>query len=196
MARRRTADRQNALNELLGLQPTQCDLQLCLASLDDDDVPLFQRVQITEGVVDGFRETADDFLSKKRRAASDGDLALRDYDPQTKMDAHEVECIDLSTQPDLASQISGLADPAGMDVFSEDDDFVNRLRFYVTALSPPQDGDPAFLFRTYTPKKELSRSASFAIMLRRGQYDRIRDSVFLFDQRIDCVRDRWRSLHI
>src|SRR5579871_1553738 len=39
----------------------------------------------------------------------------------------------------------------------------------------------------YTPKKELTRSRLFAAFFRDGQYDALREPVFLFDSHLDCI---------
>jgi hypothetical protein len=41
-------------------------------------------------------------------------------------------------------------------------------------------------FRHYSPKKELSQHAAFALLLRRGNYNRVREKIFLFDGAVDC----------
>jgi hypothetical protein len=51
----------------------------------------------------------------------------------------------------------------------------------------PKEGKPALFFRNYSPKKELGRSLLLAITLQDGQYDRLRDKVFLFDKYVDCI---------
>jgi hypothetical protein len=46
--------------------------------------------------------------------------------------------------------------------------------------------DRALFFRKYDPKKELSRSKWFAALFSEGQYNRITEPTFLFDDEIDC----------
>ncbi|MGH2702474.1 MAG: Kiwa anti-phage protein KwaB-like domain-containing protein [Actinomycetota bacterium] len=61
---------------------------------------------------------------------------------------------------------------------------VNHLRFYAAVVT---DADQqATFFRSYGPKKELSRKGGFALTKGQGQYNRIKKKVFLFDDQVDC----------
>ncbi|HET9919174.1 MAG TPA: Kiwa anti-phage protein KwaB-like domain-containing protein, partial [Ktedonobacteraceae bacterium] len=66
-----------------------------------------------------------------------------------------------------------------------DDEVISGIRFYVITLGP-KSGLPVHFFRTYTPKKELSRSPWFVAFLHNGQFDHSSTPTFLFDTRIDC----------
>jgi len=178
--------KQTLFGKILTLDLDACEIQLFLASLTDDDTPDFQCVTITDDVATEFKEIVKKAIAKRKKDADEKDLVLQDYDPQTKLDQHEVEYLDLSAHSSIKNQIAALADVASLASFSEDDEFITKLRFYVLMLKPKQ-GDPVFFFRSYTPKRELNRSALFAIVLRKGQYDRFQERLFLFDQYIDCV---------
>lgn len=179
-------DARTTLDGILSLDADACEVQLCLASMSDGDAPDIQRVQISQEVAKEFRSVIKKTIERRKRDADKGDLVLKDYDAQAKLDRHEVERLDLTAHGFIKSQLSGLANVESLDVFSADDSFVANLRFYVMVLRP-QNGDPVLFFRTYTPKKELNRSAQFAIFLRQGTYDRFTDSLFLFDQYVDCM---------
>lgn len=177
-----------ALGDILSIDADSCEVQLCLASLAAGDVADIQRVQISKSLAGEFRDIVKNTLAHRKKDFDKGDLVLKDYDAQAKLDYHEIERVDLSiTDSDsLKKQILGLANIESLTVFSENDSFISNLRFYVMALRPKK-GDPVLLFRTYTPKKELNRSTLFAIVSRKGTYDRFTDNLFLFDQHIDCM---------
>jgi len=179
-------DPKTVLQEILPLAVDSCEVQLCLAALADDNTPDIQRVQISKDVAVEFREIVKRALAKRKKNDSKGDLVLKEYDPQTKLDSHEVEHLSLSAHASIKKQLIGLSDLAALDVFSEDEQFVANLRFYVIVLTP-ENGAPILFFRTYTPKKELNRSSLFAIVFKGGTYDRFSDSLFLFDQHVDCM---------
>lgn len=174
------------LQNILSLDFTDVGIQLCLASVSDSDVPDIQRVQISKKVAGEFRDIVKKTLTRRKKDSDKGNLVLHDYDAQAGLQSHEVEYIDLSAHSSIGNQIAGLANIGGLDVFKEDADFVKHLRFYVMVLRPKK-GKPVLFFRTYTSKKELSRSAWFAIVLKQGQYDRLTDNLFLFDQHVDCI---------
>lgn len=184
--KKKKPDTKTVLNRIVSLNVDACEVQLCLASMTDGDAPDIQRVQISEDVAGEFKEIVKKALTKLKKDYNKGDLVLKDYDPQAKPDHHEVESLDLSAHDFIKNQLDGLSDVATLDVFQEDSDFVSNLRFYIVVLKPTA-GVPIYFFRTYTPKKELGRSALFAIVLKHGTYNRVADSLFLFDQYVDCM---------
>src|SRR6185503_13920015 len=67
--------------------------------------------------------------------------------------------------------------------------FLASLRFYVIVVQLGK-ADPIYLFRSYTSKKELGRSTFFGALLSGGQFNRVRQPLFLFDHFIDCLSCR------
>ncbi len=172
---------------LLRLDVAGCDIGVLLASSSEDgESPNLQRLNISRDLAADFRGLVQRKLSAWRVESENGDLLLRHFDPGAKLEGYEIEYLDLSEHESIEKQIGGLADDASLKVFAEEDDFISRLRFYVIALQP-RNGPTAYCFRTYTPKRELTRSSMFGVGLKRGQYDRYRDLLFLFDEHVDCV---------
>jgi len=174
------------LQNILSLDSDVCEIQLCLASVSDDGVPDIQRVQISKKVAGEFRDIVKKTLTGRKSDWDADNLVVKDYAPQARLDIHQVEHIDLSAHDSIGSQIAGLANIENLDLFKENPKFVKHFRFYVMVLRPKK-GKPILFFRTYTSKKELSRSAWFAIVLKQGQYDRLTDNLYLFDQHVDCI---------
>lgn len=177
---------QTLFGKILTLDLDACEIQLFLASLTEDDTPDFQCVTITSDVATEFRDIVKKTVAKRKKDSDKSDLVLQAYDPQTKLDQHEVEYLDLSAHTSIKNQITALADITSLACFSEDHEFITKLRFYVLMLKPKKSR-PVFFFRSYTSKKELNRSRLFALVFKRGHYDRFSDRLFLFDQIIDCV---------
>lgn len=177
---------QNTLQDILKLDPTQHDVSIYLASLSENqDVPSYREVQMTEDVIDDFRTTIEGVLEGYRRQK--GDLEVVPYVGGAKPDDHQIPWIDLSDHGFVAKQIQSLRDRELFDQFNTDDEsFVNGLQFYVVVVHTT-DQSPAYFFRTYTPKKELGRSAYFAGLFSGGQFDQVNGPLFLFDRHIDCV---------
>ncbi len=175
------------LAEILGVDVEKCDIDVSLASLPDDHgIPSFQRLNISVDLAAEFRKIVGKVLDSWRTDNESSDLVLRAFDPGAKLDGFEVEHLDLSVHDSIEQQIGALVDGADLKLFTEEEHFVIGLRFYVILLKP-HDGEPIYFFRTYTPKRELTRSAFFGAVLQQGQYDRYKDHLFLFDHGIDCV---------
>ena len=180
------AEAQQALNDMLGMEMESCEIQLCLASLLEENAPEFQRVNISKSIAQEFRDVLESVLAKRRRDAESGDLVLHKYDATSKPDPHEIEYLNLEQHESIQTQIESLSDLHGLEVFAEDNDFVAKLRFYVITAKDKK-GNTAYFFRSYSPKKQLSRSPMFGAIMRNGQYDRYDESLFLFDRGIDCA---------
>lgn len=131
------------------------------------------------------QELAAEFLSTAQTASPNGDVVLRPYDPGYKPDRNELSYIDLAEHAAVAGLIRQVSQVQQAELFHEQDDVVDHLRFYAIVISPSARRHAVF-FRTYSPKKELTRRAGFAALLSRGQYDKVETKIFLFDRGIDC----------
>lgn len=185
MTNAKKGDASKILNDAVSLNCRDAEVQLCLASLSEDEIPIFQNVVISTSVADDFRTIAEAVLSKISRQLEDKDLELHGHVAGTKLDEHQIEYLDLAEHKVIADQIAALATPNDIEDFDATDDFIKSLRFYVIIVSPKK-GKPVRFFRSYSPKKELSRSLLFAITMKKGQYDKVIQTQFMFDPYIDC----------
>jgi Domain of unknown function (DUF4868) len=112
-------------------------------------------------------------------------VILRPYDPGRIPDWNELTYIDLAEYPQIAELIRQISQVTQAELFQERDEIVDHLRFYAIVVSPSARRHAVF-FRTYSPKKELTRRAGFAAWLSRGHYNKIDTKIFLFDRQIDC----------
>jgi hypothetical protein len=132
------------------------------------------------------RDLATEFLSvAKDSVPAATDVRLKPYEPGYKPDPDEVTYVDLSQNEELAQQIRAISQVQQAELFREDENFIDHLRFYAIVVSPNARHRAVF-FRTYSPKKELSRGASFAALLSHGSYDKVESKIFLFDRETDC----------
>jgi len=131
------------------------------------------------------QDLAAEFLSAAQAANPDGDVVLRPYDPGYTPDWNEVCYIDLAENEAIAELINQISQVQHAELFRERDEIVDHLRFYAIVVSPNARRHAVF-FRTYSPKKELTRRAGFAALLSRGHYDKVETKIFLFDSQIDC----------
>ncbi|HEX3880493.1 MAG TPA: Kiwa anti-phage protein KwaB-like domain-containing protein [Bryobacteraceae bacterium] len=172
----------HCLQTVRNLDVSAAGVSLYLASTNDKDPnPLFEQVQVTGEVVDNFRQV---FLSVRDQL--DDDTVLRRYEPGSKPEAYEVEYFQLDRIPEVAEQIRPLQTPLEIPLFRADDKFVDGLRFYALVLEGGGPS-PAYALRIYTRQKELGRSRSFGLLFTRGQFDRVTEPLFLFDQYLDCI---------
>ena len=176
-----------AFGGLIALDLDACRLAVCLASCPKGaETPQFEYLQVTDALLGVFRDVARATLAALAAEWRAGDVVLRAYAAESKPGDEEIEHLDLAAYPTLQQQIASLAQVYTLNVFEADKAFIANLRFYAIVATPP-DGDPITFFRIYTPKKELSRSHLFAAFFRDGQYDTVREPIFLFDSHLDCI---------
>ena len=126
-----------------------------------------------------------EFLAAAQTANAGGDVALRPYDPGYTPEWNELCYVDLAEHEDIAELIREISQVQLAELFRERDDIVDSLRFYAIVVSPTARRHAVF-FRTYSPKKELTRRAGFAALFSHGHYDKVDTKIFLFDRQIDC----------
>jgi hypothetical protein len=128
---------------------------------------------------------ATEFLSVAVAANPNADVVLRSYDPGYTPEWNEISYIDLADYEGIAELIRQVSQVQQAELFREEDEIVDHLRFYAIVVSPSARRHAVY-FRTYSPKKELTRRAGFAALLSRGHYDKVETKIFLFDSQIDC----------
>ncbi|HZS78715.1 MAG TPA: Kiwa anti-phage protein KwaB-like domain-containing protein [Ktedonobacteraceae bacterium] len=176
--------------DLLNLDLSVCEVTVCLAStLKEGQIPRFERLLLSARLTETFRSIAAYVQAHEKKDYNNGDTVLHAYAAESKPDAHEVEFLDLSSYQTILEQISPLSALADVEIFDADEKFIAGMHFYAIAVQPP-DGEPAYFFRLYSPRKMLARSRFFAMIYSQGVYDRVVDPLFLFDQLIDCVSYR------
>ena len=176
----------STLASIFELNLNDCEITVCLASFGaDDELPRMAKLQLSDELTNDFRGVVKKMTEKWKDANENGDLQLKSYEAGSKPEPYEIEYIDVSEHESIQKQIRVLASIADLLVFSGDDDFLSGLRFYVIIIQPNQ-GTPVYFFRLYSHKKELHHSPFFGAVFDRGQFDRVRTPLFLFDQYIDC----------
>jgi hypothetical protein len=173
----------NAIRRIGDLDLAECNVELYLAATTaDEPTPDYQYVQITADVANEFRE-----VFRNVREHLESEIVLRAYDAGSKPDSHEVEYFVLEDFEVVNAQILPLVSIARPQVFSADEEFVGRLRFYVMVMRFSDGGGPVYAFRTYSKHKELQQSHMFGFVFARGQFNRVAEPVFLFDSLCDCI---------
>jgi hypothetical protein len=114
-----------------------------------------------------------------------GDWRLLDLDPVYRQESTDVEHAPVAAVPEVQLACSYFANLAPFPSFDGANAFVKRLRYYVIVAGAP-GGKQAFFFRSFSASAELQRKRGTALVRRDGQFDRVEDKVFLFDEAIDC----------
>jgi len=138
-----------------------------------------QRLNLHVGVANDFRAIAHAFVASKDQ------VRLRRYDPGYKPDSDEILWLRLEDFQELLAVDELIASLNAAPLFDAADESIERLRYYVLIVGAGKT--TAHFYRSFTPRKELSRSGLFALLQQRGTYNKITDKVLLFDQKIDCV---------
>lgn len=143
-------------------------------------IPLIQRLNIHENVAEEFKQNLIKFIKK-----SLPDIRFSEYIPGYKPDKDEFCYLNLASEPQISNLIEGISQIEQPEVFSEEDEVIDKLKFYTIICSNTNQKKSIF-FRIYSPKKELTRGGLFALMMNQGQYNTINNKIFLFDEDIDC----------
>jgi hypothetical protein len=141
---------------------------------------VLQRLNLREDLAAEFLSAAKNSVPSENQ-----EIRLRPYDPGYKPDPDEITYIDLAEKDDIAEQIHQVSQVQQAELFHEDDEIVDSLHFYSIVVSPSARRKAVF-FRTYGPKKELTRRAGFAALFSHGSYDKVDKKIFLFDDETDC----------
>jgi hypothetical protein len=162
--------------------------RVLLASEDEGEELVFQRLTLEDSV---SKEFGDDAI----KAFANGDnFTLVKYEAGYKPDDDELCYLAFDESADVKKIIESIIDCAlnfnDVELFKEDEDIIDSLRFYVVvANGHSADGSPenALFMRTFTPKNELARSGWKAIIQRGDFYNKVKEKIFMFDQESDCL---------
>jgi len=151
-----------------------------LVAAEPEENIVIQRLNLRQDLATAFLSAARDSVP-----AANQEVRLRAYEAGYKPDSDEITYIDLAQNAAIADLILQVSQVQQAELFHEDDAVIDSLRFYAIVVSPSARRRAVF-FRTYSPKKELTRRSGFAALLSRGSYDKVESKIFLFDHDIDC----------
>jgi len=151
-----------------------------LIAAEPEENVVIQRLNLRQDLAAEFLSAAKDSVPPAGQ-----EVRLRAYEPGYKPDADEIIYIDLSQNAVIAELIRQVSQVQQAELFHEDDEIIDSLRFYAVVVSPSARRRAVF-FRTYSPKKELSRRPGFAALFSHGSYDKVDSKIFLFDDNVDC----------
>src|SRR5712692_3895105 len=94
------------------------------------------------------QDLAAEFLSAAQSANPNADVVLRPYDPGYTPDWNEVCYIHLAENEGIAELVRQISQVQQAEMFREQDEIVDHLRFYAIVVSPSARRHAVF-FRTY-----------------------------------------------
>lgn len=170
---------------------TDTRTQVMLASEDEDDELIFQRLTLEKSVSVEFGEDAID-------AFSTDDVELVKYEAGYKPADNEL-CYFPVDESNLVKKvvdsiIECVSNFTAVELFKQKDEIIDNLRFYVVILRGSSgSGQPryAVFLRTFSPKNELTRSGWKGIIKRGEYYNKVKEKIFMFDEESDCLI--WRD---
>lgn len=174
------------LKQILNLDISKCDLELCIASGGPRDKEYtFRRVKQSKELEQTFRDALTDILKPYRKDMDDNSLALEAFLASTVKEDHVIEYLNMMPYDSIKLQMHPVEKPEDLHYFRHDEKgFIEKMRFYVLHIEPP--GEPAINFyHHYSESKMLSQSA-LAMVLVHDLYERLKQPTFLFDRLIDC----------
>src|SRR5439155_7506415 len=171
---------------------TQTRTQVLLASEEEDEELVFQRLTLAESVSKVF---GDDAI----RAFAEGeDFTLVKYEPGYKLADNELCYLPVDDSELVKKDIDGIIECAtnfnAVELFKEKEEVIDNLRFYVVIVKGRSSSGStryALFLRTFSPKNELTRSGWKGIMQSGEFYNKVTKKIFMFDEESDCLV--WRN---
>src|SRR5258708_551798 len=194
----------SVFKDILSLNFRSCPVSVYMASANKDDVvPRYAHILMTEKLTDGFRDIIENIKMKYLNETKGNNTLFSEYYIESVLEDNEIECLEVATRNTLAEQIEPLKLLTDIEIFSEENDFIDGMRFYVI-VAQPEKSDPVYFFHIYTPRKILRRTGLHAVLGSRGEYDRAEEKYISFEESIDCIyhsgymfvinKDRFRSM--
>lgn len=146
-----TASYTDVFDEILTLDLSKCAITVCLASVAKDEAPRFARLQITEELAIGFRDTIKNLVGNYKQDDCRQLSMFPEYVEESFPADYHIQRLNLSKYQAILEQLGPLKALTSIDLYDAQERFVSELRFYVIAVQP-LSGEPIYFFRTYTQK--------------------------------------------
>lgn len=159
-------------------EASDVNVVVATAKRRDDPVSLY-RLGLSAELAEDFRDAALAALPD-----TEDEVILVPYAATYRPLRHELLYIDLEEVPEVAALVDVVSDVSSAEQFVADDSLVRQLRFYASVIE--EDGEEAVFFRSYSPKKELTRRGGFAAIFSDGVFQKVTHKTFLFDEDADC----------
>ena len=112
--------------------------------------------------------------------------SVKRLDPIYKPDADEVEWQRTSDLDPVVYATDKLKNLSALAPFDDADEKYKRRLIYWAVVLTANDGRQAFFFRSFSGSAELKRKKGAALVSRHGSFSRVEESIFLFDDNVDC----------
>jgi hypothetical protein len=177
---------EDILESVLNDLKQQPNLAVSLSSYPRNSAaPDYRTLNIKAAVIDEFRSIVDEHCLAIETQLRAGDLELRPFDMAVPHLAdHEIEWLEFAHHPHMLAHTASVFGSVHSPPFANEAEFLRYLHSYAVMLETPDD--PVFFYRKYNPQRELARSRKLSIFYADGQYDKVRDTTFVLDRKIDC----------
>ncbi len=138
------------------------------------------RVTLTKDLAEEFSDIA------KEAVPQSDQIQLLAYDASYKPDHGEVMYISLADDARVKAIIDELAAFQDIPLLKGNGSVTESLRFYSVVFGSKKD-TRVVLLRVISEKIEISRGNRLAALLRAGTFSKLKQKVFLFDRRVDCI---------
>lgn len=173
--------------DFLLLDLSTCPISVYLASAEKNDVvPNFEQMLMTGDLTEGFRTIIANIQEKYQKETNGNNTLFSEYFIESVLEENEIECFTLASRNSIYEQVEPLKRLADTEIFSEEEQFIKGVRFYVI-IAQPENCDPIYFFHVHTPKKILKRSGLRAILGSNGRYNRVDDLCIAFEETADCI---------
>lgn len=112
--------------------------------------------------------------------------SVKKLDPIYKSDPDELEWQRTSELAPVVYATDKLKNLSALAPFDDGDEKYKRRLIYWAVVLTANDGRKAFFFRSFTASAEIKRKKGAALVSRQGSFSRVEDSIFLFDDSVDC----------
>lgn len=174
------------LNGIFNTPYEDANLQLCLASIqDEDEPPALQKVQMSQEVANEMRLSGSRKIRHYRKKFQAGDLRVLAYDPAAMNRDDEIEFLVIGEIDDVASQVNPISNIAALEPFTASDEFIDGLKFYTLVYTIGEN--TFYSMRSFTKARELGRSSVLGLRFSDAIFNKLKEPTFLFDSNIDCL---------
>jgi len=166
---------QHSVAQIAAVTPT-----LILGSGTSDEPLSLNRVILTKDVAQEFSDIAKNAVSQPDQ------IQLLAYSASYKPDQGEVLYISLAQDVKVKAIVDDLVAFQNISLLKGGVSATEDLKFYSLVFGSQKEAR-VVLLRAISEKIELSKGNRVAALLRDGTFSQLKQKVFLFDRRVDCI---------
>ena len=171
------------LAELSDFLRTDLDVEVATAArTNDGGTPQLRALSLANDAEQFFADVV-----AARIADQIDSWSIMKFDPIYKPEPDEIEWQRLDALDPVVYAVDKLDNLSALAPFDGTDDAYKKRLSYWAAVLTGGNGRQAFFFRSFSPQSELKRKRGAALVSRQGTFSVVDETIFLFDDQIDCV---------